>query len=274
MDDEEGSYEMLKNIDEMQNQYYDKPTNNLDSIVKIYSAEYQTYITCRHFNKRYLYLTSPRNYQVWEEFRDRSNIDDLLPTDDAKIDEEIALKLIQNMDITDDKTIQTLNIIPFLMRRTKDYLKRNILIDKNKYLSLPSLFGIMDHYHHNESKQDDDDILSLSKISKMKMIKYVSIENIDVIPKERIDDFMRYIFDEIDIPWIDDETKYNLHIVTLKHFYIPSVVIALNKRKDQYFMKNNIGYRNTSQYHLTTKTEYHPFAILNAKAIDLRNITK
>eukprot|EP01084_Bolivina_argentea_P068719 125080_1 len=220
-----GLYEMLKNINEIELKsilWNKKNPILFDSFLKVYSDEEHSFIdVAALLTSECLYFTNARKYQVWTEFRDRSQIDNILE-DDTKIDENAAKKLISNMDITDDAFIISNKIIPFLLNKTINYIKLNVLMNPSKHISLPSIFGISDN----------------EKTSKIKNTNCVIIENIDAIDSDHMDDFMRNVFD--DIAWIDEEIRYNSKIVKLNKYHTKSILHSLNKKKDIYFLRNKI----------------------------------
>ena len=83
-----------------------------DSLIKIHSSYPKPHVDVAGIlTKKYLYLISAQNYQIWKQFKDRTKIDEVIDKQfnndinntsksrqNIKINEEIADILISNMD--------------------------------------------------------------------------------------------------------------------------------------------------------------------------------
>eukprot|EP01084_Bolivina_argentea_P070428 128031_1 len=82
MDDVQDTFDILHtdNIEQINNDLSSDTTDILfDSLTKVYSAKYQSYIdTSSIVTKKNLYFTSPINYFIWKEIRYRTKMDELI----------------------------------------------------------------------------------------------------------------------------------------------------------------------------------------------------
>eukprot|EP01084_Bolivina_argentea_P070430 128034_1 len=82
MEDVHNTFDRLHtvNIEQINNDLSSDTTDILfDSLTKVYSAKYQSYIdTCAILTKTNLYFTSPINYFIWKEIRYRTKMDELI----------------------------------------------------------------------------------------------------------------------------------------------------------------------------------------------------
>ena len=230
----DGSYDILKNIEEstLRSKLFIEYTDQIlfDSLMRIYSKKTSDYIDIAGIltrKSKYLYLTSPMNYYIWEQFRDRSKIDEVMDDYEEKISENVASQLMQNLNITDDEKICNNKIQPFLLKKSRNLIKRNILTTKKKLKSISQLFGVSDGKKDKQSHH------------KMKTVNCVSIGNIECIKKQKLEDFKRYLFDGISI--IDNDTSKNSKVIKLHDYHPNSIIPTLNKRANEWLRKNVSG---------------------------------
>eukprot|EP01084_Bolivina_argentea_P279823 478435_1 len=218
------TYELLPHIDVFKLSSILSEQNNsilFDSLIKVYSAEHQSYIPVAGLlTKSNLYLTSPCNYQIWDELRNRTNMDQVINGNDTQIDRKMAIKLAKNLDIIDNDKITNSQIISYFVDKTKNMIKLSILLSKKPILSLSALFGLQTFYVH------------------VKDINSITIQNINTIDTKYIDSFMAYIL--ADVAWIDKEQKHNETHVLLHKYHSNEILTILNMRKSAYFMKHNM----------------------------------
>ena len=138
----DGSYELLKNISHsnLKAKLFIDYTDQIffDSFIKIYSKRSNSYIELGGIltkKYKYLCLIPSINYQIWLEFRDRTRIDDIMDNYDRKIDANLAIKFITNMNLTEDRKTISSKIQPFLLGRSRNSIKRKIFTHKYDSLS-------------------------------------------------------------------------------------------------------------------------------------------
>eukprot|EP01084_Bolivina_argentea_P070427 128028_1 len=250
MEDVHNTFDRLHtvNIEQINNDLSSDTTDILfDSLTKVYSAKYQSYIdTCAILTKTNLYFTSPINYFIWKEIRYRTKMDELID-DITIIEESVAIEMSKNMNLTDDKRMIQQNILPYFRGKTTRKIKINIILNNSRIKCVSDVFNISDHKTHIEFNRNDD-ILALSKASKahkistkvpqIKYINCVMIENINMVEEKYLDEFMIFVFN--DIPYIAEEETYDSKIITLQQYYTYSVINNLSRRKHQFCMKYNI----------------------------------
>eukprot|EP01084_Bolivina_argentea_P099821 179369_1 len=226
----------------------------LDSMIKVYSPMEETYIDFGGIlTKDRLYFISTVNYKLWEEIRCRTKIDKLISANDEKIGKTLAIKLANCLDLTDDENINETVVIPYFSEKTLKQIQLDILLNANRLLSLPVLFGLA-----------DKDIKTVNKI----MITNFFNENI--ISSEKTAEFI----DELlkGISWTDDDIHQCDKLVTLKKYHYKFEILnELNDRKNKYCQRNNIIANSIQikEINIDSMTPYSKF-----KIVELSKYTK
>eukprot|EP01084_Bolivina_argentea_P049309 90703_1 len=108
-----------------------------------------------------LYLTSAINHQIWCEFADRSKIGQY--NKNTKLNDDMATKLINNLDIIDEKEMKCnyeTTIKQKLINKTPKQVKLNILLHEENIKSLASYLGfatLEKQQMENKDNMADDD---------------------------------------------------------------------------------------------------------------------
>eukprot|EP01084_Bolivina_argentea_P313718 543311_1 len=233
-----------------------------DSLMRVYSPDKETYVDVAGIlTKSNLYFISAINYQTWQQFRDRSKINEL--DNDQKIDDKIAMKLIKNLELfpSENKSMNK-NMMDYLISKTPKQIKINILAHKNRSLSMREIFTSTSHSYYKlstlsiqkaitETYTNDGDTLHTVKCdnieSKSGNDNFEDIKNINCIvvdgffneniiePRKR-NDFIAYILG--DIEWIDEDQRNASKIIVLRKYYSNSIIALLNNRARKYFELN------------------------------------
>eukprot|EP01083_Nonionella_stella_P112691 331814_1 len=199
-----------------------------DSLMQVYSAMNQRYIDVAGIlTPDALYFASAANYKMWLEFKERTKIDDIVKRkrfNHTQITDTMAATLTENLDIIEVNSMmnqrldkqQTLS--EYLIGKTVFEIKLDFILNECAVKSIASFFGLT-----------NDNIV--------KSVNCVRIDNIDAIDLEYIDQFIMFVFE--DIEWIDQRVIHNTNVITLKHYHTTSIIKTLRVRKRQFFDEND-----------------------------------
>ena len=234
-----------------------------DGNLIISQPQQHTYFRGGILTKKYLYLTSTINYEIWEEFRDRSKIDHL--DQHKEITKDIALKLLKNIHIMDQKYVTTeiqKAMLGVFKNKTPFDVKMRILLAKKDLRSLATFLGlrkferesmhIRDKSYVDESYQlmlideDDPGFVEEKHENVINDIKYIIIKNFFdfyILPEEKRETFCDYILD--DIPWMNSmDVGQTSIVIELIHYNSYEIIDKCHQRKLSFFSENNLNQRS------------------------------
>eukprot|EP01084_Bolivina_argentea_P259258 437399_1 len=197
------------------------------SLIKTYKPTTETYIDVACIlTPKQLYFASAMNYKIWAQLRDRTKINEIINIEkknmDIKIDKATALKLASNLDIICDT--YNLNIISdYFKGKTKNEIKKSILLNKNPIKSITDLF--------NGINRKDAKCVKYIKIS-----KFYS-ENIQ--KNINVNKLLPHIFNGI--VFSDAKRLNDSLIITLPSYQPSSKLTEWRKRRNDYLSSNHFS---------------------------------
>eukprot|EP01084_Bolivina_argentea_P319778 554679_1 len=134
------------NLQDLTPQNIPKTSMLLDTLLKVYSEKYMEFmpvLASITTDYSYIYFTSPVNFKIWQEFRIKSYIEVLI-SQDEKINEDIAIRIIENLNLVSDEHVIKSYLAPQLIGNTFAGIKNAMIFNEIGIPSLFSLFGLPD----------------------------------------------------------------------------------------------------------------------------------
>eukprot|EP01084_Bolivina_argentea_P259257 437398_1 len=196
------------------------------SLIKTYKPTTETYIDVACIlTPKQLYFASAMNYKIWAQLRDRTKINEIIneqnKNNDLKIDKEAALQLTHNLDLISD-TCNLHTITDYFEEKTKDQIKKSILLNTNPIKSITDLF----------KQINTKDVKCVKQV---KISRFYS-ENIQENIK---DELLRYIFNGIEFS--DAQRLNDSLIITLQSYHSNTKLNDWRKRTNDYLSTSNIN---------------------------------
>eukprot|EP01084_Bolivina_argentea_P305635 528011_1 len=107
--------------------------NNIlfESLLRIYLSSKHGYIDIAAILTTHnLYFLSAINYQIWLKLKERTKIDEVMDTEDSKIDNEAAIQLSDNLNLIDNDKVTKTKIIPYFIGKSLKEIKLSIVSEK------------------------------------------------------------------------------------------------------------------------------------------------
>ena len=152
-----------------------------DSLLSVYSRESGEYVDVAGIlTKQCLYIVSAVRYKVWEEFQIRTRINDIINSEHTLIVENMAIKLVNNLDEfqnLDKRRIQK-HVLPYLIGKTRQDLKLDIILSQKRFVSIQSLLGMKGLRHNHGSDGITDKGSKVIDLSIFNVVQSEELEDI------------------------------------------------------------------------------------------------
>eukprot|EP01084_Bolivina_argentea_P049308 90702_1 len=246
-----------------------------DSRITVYSSRHKHIrhgILTKHkrASRVNLYLCSAINYQIWEEFMNRSNIHQY--NENVEITDDIATTLIKNMDIIDEKemTHKYEKIIksklvnkPPLSPNTPNKIKLNMLLHTENIKSLASYFGLELQKQYSGNSSDDS---KSEEIDPMHSINEKFAKFMSQTLSDSNDLSLRPLTEDISMLSTDNKALIkNIKYVIIRNFFANDTSEDKQLEFRDYLLKNIdwIDEQDTEESKIILLQQYHSYSLID-----------
>eukprot|EP01083_Nonionella_stella_P040021 108831_1 len=189
-----------------------------------------------------LYLVSAIKYQLWQEFKERTKIDELIngkfKNESETISVEMAHKLIHNLDLLEAE--RAWRLLPYFVDNTKKELMLNMLLNT---INRDGMRKLSSYFHLDTDTYEFNEMGPLHQAEPSKDTKFIQIRGVndtEIVPEALRSGLLEFVLD--DLEWIEEEEiKNDVIVITLCDYHYHDMILKeLNDRKSAYFGRNGL----------------------------------